>query len=125
MPPRLLPFEPTSGQMYRYAVPDEVGVDRAPQWTTDYNGRQRLIEGVEWKPNDEFKAVLEYEDYVHNSTSVGFSFKDLTNGRSYYMFLQDFNNLMKSGLMRESKVDGVWIFNKKGHRYGVKLVRAN
>lgn len=76
---------------------------------------------VIWKDNVEFEKHLTYMTFQRGRSSATLVFVD-SQGNLYTMFLQQFNELMGQTDFT-GRINGVWIFVKRGQNYGIKLVR--
>lgn len=68
--------------------------------------------------NHVFKDRLEYDDYLGSHIS----FKSLTSGRKYHMFLTDFHKMMLAKMMHENVIEGEFTFTKRGRVQGFKML---
>lgn len=68
--------------------------------------------------NHVFQDRLEYAGYYGSHIS----FKSLTTGRKYGMFMSDFNTMMLAHKLDRNVIDGEFTFTKKGRVQGLKMI---
>jgi hypothetical protein len=90
-----------------------------------WDGGQRFAEiyGYKYVDNFEWEDTLEYESFGRGTSAAHLYFKSTITGKSYQMFLKDFEDIVK--LLVDGKVSGIWTFCKRGQNYGVKLLKFN
>jgi hypothetical protein len=76
--------------------------------------------GYKYVDNFEWIDTLEYETFGRGNSAAHLFFKSVITGKSYQMFLKDFENIVK--LLVDGKVSGKWTFCKRGQNYGVKYL---
>jgi len=76
----------------------------------------------EWRDNYVFEGTLKYRTYYRGRSSATIDFED-SDGRTYEMFMSDFNDLMLAKGFNGQEVTGKWTFVKKGKNYGIKLAK--
>jgi hypothetical protein len=81
---------------------------------------EKFTDGFRWVDNHEFDATLTFEGYYRGRSAGGFRFKD--NLYTYYMFMTDIDDLLKTKVIDKGVVSGKWTFVKRGMNYGIKLV---
>lgn len=74
----------------------------------------------EWKDNYIFSDTLEYDTYSRGRSSALICFKSQSNGKSYSMFMTDFDDVAK--LMVNGVLKGTFTFQKRGQNYGIRMV---
>lgn len=76
------------------------------------------------EPNAIFQDELVYEGYhVTYSGKTRFDFKSKSTGRTYVMFISDFDDIISNNLMKDKVVKGHFVFRKAGSQQGVRFVR--
>lgn len=80
----------------------------------------RWNENCEWKDNYIWDDILEYSSYGRGRSSISFKFKSKMNGKEYYMFVSDFDNIICE--LNKGMIKGNFTFVKKGKNYGIKKV---
>lgn len=75
----------------------------------------------ELKDNYEFFATLTLKHVGRGRSSVGFSMEDY-DGKSYNMFLKDFEEMVKNNTLDHGQISGKWTFVKRGQNYGIKCL---
>lgn len=83
--------------------------------------RYHPSQNIEWIPNTEFQATLELKNYYRQAHAVVFEFED-TFGNEYPMFLSQFYELVKTGILFNGRATGNWTFCKRGTNFGIILV---
>ena len=78
-----------------------------------------------WEPNHIFSDLLKYENCYSTNGSAHFIFKSQKNNRRYSMFLSDFNDVMKAGLINGIILQGEFTFCKKGGSQGIRMIIEN
>jgi len=68
-----------------------------------------------------FKDRLDF-DHMYGYRAGRAIFKSATSGRTFYMFLRDFEEVIKSRLFIDNAIDGEFQFIKKGQAQGIKLI---
>lgn len=76
---------------------------------------------IVWKDNYEFSDILEYVEYGKGRSSTVFYFKSKTDGKSYSMFVSDFDSIVNN--MMNGVIEGKFTFVKKGQNYGLKMIK--
>ena len=74
--------------------------------------------GYHYVDNFEWSDTLEYECFGRGTSAAHLYFKSTITGKSYQMFLKDFEDIVK--LLVDGKVTGKWTFCKRGQNYGIK-----
>lgn len=87
-----------------------------------WDGGARFAEtyGYKYVDNFEWDDILEYENFGRGTSAAHLYFKSTLTGKSYQMFLKDFENIVKR--LVDGKVSGKWTFCKRGQNYGVKFL---
>lgn len=76
----------------------------------------------EWREPYKFSTRLKYNGYSRGRSSAVILFKDW-QGRSYSMFMSDFDKMMQDGFDVDGKsVSGIFTFVKKGQNYGLQYL---
>jgi hypothetical protein len=84
---------------------------------------ERLKVGPDWRPNEPFRAVMEFVGMSRGRSAANFDLKD-EHGIPYTMFMTDVLDLMKRHSIKKGKTDRLeWAFCKRGQNYGVKLAQ--
>lgn len=77
-----------------------------------------------FEPNDIFEDTLEYAGYhVTYSGKPRFDFKSKASGRTYVMFISDFDDILSNHLMQDNLVKGHFVFRKVSNQQGVRFVK--
>lgn len=90
---------------------------RAAYWLTNPNPNPNAPV-IKSEDNHVFKDQLQYEGYYDNHIKM----KSIQSGRLYYMFLADFDDMMKEKIMIQNVVNGEFTFRKRGTTQGVRLI---
>ena len=72
------------------------------------------------KDNFEFKDTLTFEAYGRGRSSVTFTMRRKSNGKSVSMFISNFTEIVP--LMNAGMITGRFTFVKKGGNYGCKML---
>jgi len=83
--------------------------------------------GYQYKKEDNsvFFDKLEYVDYM-SAGKGGDSkiiFKSLNSGRTYYMFISDFHDVLVNKLFVNNVIDNRFTFCKRGSSQGIKVIK--
>ncbi len=68
--------------------------------------------------NHVFQDRLEYTGFSGNHVS----FKSLTTGRKYHMFVSDFHHVMMAKVLKDNIIEGDFTFCRKGVVQGFKMI---
>ena len=75
------------------------------------------------EPNAIFADNLAFVQCYSTKNSVRFVFKSLKNDRKYYMFLSDFEDILKHRKLLDGyRIQGEFVFHKKGNSQGVRMI---
>lgn len=72
------------------------------------------------EPNAVFTDTLEYVKYYRMGSGVRFQFISKTSGRTFHMFLSDFDEMLKAGKLVNQLVYGTFCFTKRGNMQGLR-----
>lgn len=98
-----IPFDAKTGDQLSY-VPNA--------WRND--------QGIDWRPNDPFDAVIELTGMERGRSAAHFTVK--SGDRYYTMFMIDLMDLLcKCGIVRGKTELLQWCFCKRGQHYGITL----
>lgn len=92
----------------------------------DKHGNQMDYEGwrdeFEMRDNFQFSDELVFEKYGRGRSSVTFTMRRKSNGKTVSFFVSDFTDIVPK--MVSGRIAGEFTFVKKGQNYGCKLVDA-
>ena len=74
----------------------------------------------EWRENEPFIDVIEYQGYSRGRSAANFSFKSCMNGQTYNMFMTDMSDIIPH--MQKGILKGRFKFVKRGQNYGLRLL---
>jgi len=66
--------------------------------------------------------VLKIQEYRRKNARV--HLQSVTSGRKYYMFVDEFNEVIQKNLIQNLHIDGTWRFVKKGTGQALELLEA-
>lgn len=78
----------------------------------------------EWRDNHVFEDTLKYIGYVRGQSAARLKWQSVNTGKTYEMFMDDFDYLMKRSGIEFDEVCAAWTFCKRGQNYGVRLADA-
>lgn len=76
--------------------------------------------GYKYVDNFEWIDTLEYERFGRGNSAAHLFFKSMITGKSYQMFLKDFEDIVKR--LVDGKISGKWTFCKRGQYFGVRYL---
>lgn len=95
----------------------KVPVDDDGNWLSyaGYSTKMQLIEP--------FKAVLVVESIHAGRSAKHIIVKNFDTGVRYPMFLPDFIDVTRRGVIYGGIMSGIWTASKRGQNYGIKLAK--
>jgi hypothetical protein len=66
--------------------------------------------------------VLRIQEYRRKNARV--HLQSITSNRKYYMFVDEFNEVIQKSLLRNLHIEGTWRFIKKGTGQALELLEA-
>lgn len=82
--------------------------------------------GVLWKDNFEFDDTLIYKTY--HSTRSGSIYLEFTSAKTktrYYMFVKDFDLMLRKHTVKLGYLHGTFTFRKHGNSFGLKVLSSS
>ena len=84
----------------------------------------RFPDEIEWRPNDEFDAVMRLAGTRRGRSAAVFMWEDAV-GRRWPMFMTDAAKILVAGVAQPGGlVTGRWVVVKRGTNYGLAFVGA-
>jgi|SRR5579885_566970 hypothetical protein len=73
---------------------------------------------TKWEDNTPFVDTLEYDTYYSNRIV----FKSAKTGRSYGMFMSDFDEVLKNRRLIDNQIVGLFCITRRGVKQGVRVI---
>lgn len=80
--------------------------------------------GVSLIDNFKFSDMLQYTGMAKTQSSNYAMFRSTKTNKKYYMFMKDFDNLLKKHTLKIGYIYGTFTFRKHGQSYGIKIISS-
>lgn len=77
---------------------------------------------IEWRENCVFQDDLRYDGYYRGRSAAGFRFVSENDGKTYNMFMKDFDDAMKARRFFKDRLIGQFTYVKRGQNYGIRII---
>lgn len=91
----------------------------------NYNPTVAASHGYKSEIGKDFKDVMKVvkiQEYRRKNARV--HLQSLTSNRKYFMFVDEFNEVIQKNLLQNLTIDGTWRFVKKGTGQALELLEA-
>lgn len=80
---------------------------------------------ISYKPAENFEDTIKFFGLGWTSTNCYAVFNSKTSSKKYYMFIRDFEAMVKTQILKLGIISGTFQYVQRGSSYGIKIISVS